>query len=200
MRACRRGETPAVLAEHGECFTAEYVTERATNPRHVFRWRHLYAAVRAGLAAMTQERCAYCDGYPLGDTGDDQIDHFRPRSRYPALVCTWDNLFLVCAACNGVKRDRWHDDLLRPDDADFAFERYFEYREQTGALAARTDASDDDRRRAEMTIRLLDLNRAGKCMRRRETVKLIRAALRDGVAREDVATDIGHRFLISLVA
>jgi hypothetical protein len=37
-------------------------------------------------------------------------------------------------------------------------------------------------------------------MRRRETVKLIRAALRDGVAREDVATDIGHRFLISLVA
>lgn len=200
MRACRRGEAPALLTEHGQRIGVEYAARRQVDPAHSYRWRtDLYVAARSALGLMTQERCSYCDGYPLGDTGEEHIDHFKPKSRseFYELVCVWDNLFFVCSACNKAKRDEWHEDLLRPDADGFAFERFFEYRDDTGEILPHPDGSPDDRRCAQRTIEILDLNRTGKRIRRKETAQLIRAALREGPAAANaLAQDIGHRFLI----
>lgn len=145
---------------------------------------------------MTQGRCAYCDGSSIDAMGEAQIDHFHPKSReeFYELVCAWENLFLTCSACNKAKIDDWNEDLLRPDSTDFTFERYFEYRSDTGELQHNGAASTGEQRRARATIEMLKLNRPGACTLRRQVVRCIRNAVTD----EETA-DFGYRYLIPLV-
>lgn len=145
---------------------------------------------------MTDEHCAYCDATDLDATGEAQIDHFKPKSRseFYELVCQWSNLFWVCFACNKAKLDKWEPELLRPDADDFEFERYFEYRADSGRLEPSAVASADAQHRAERTIDLLHLNRGGACEQRKNIAREMR--------REPMldAKKYPYRFLIPLCA
>lgn len=145
---------------------------------------------------MTAHHCSYCDGFPLDATGNKGIDHFRPKSHedFYELVCAWENLFLICVACNGAKRDRWEEALLRPD-LDYAFDRYFIFRYDSGALEPAPGITEGERHRALRTIAILDLNRTGVCLARLTAVKQIER----GVSDDDLA-DVPYRFLIPRVA
>jgi len=196
MQRCHRGEAPAVLRLHGPGIGQEYALRRREDPSYRFRWpsrdgQPVLAAVRAATGAMTDERCSYCDGHPIDATGEEQIDHFRPKTRpeFLELVCAWDNLFLVCSACNRAKRDEWDEALLRPDVEEFAFERYFLYNALTGDLEPNPAAATEDRHRAARTIELLDLNRAGACIARRRAADRLR---RNGPG---ALVDSDYRFL-----
>lgn len=125
--------------------------------------------------------------------GDETVDHFRPKSRpeFYELVCAWTNLFLVCSACNHAKRELWDEALLRPDDPEFRFERYFEYRFDSGEVQPAPTASPEDQARARRTIEILDLNRVGACFSRRLTVRCLRRFSEDRDA-------LGYRYLIPL--
>src|SRR5690349_9976779 len=90
---------------------------------------------------------------------------FAPRA--------WENLFLSCWACNAAKREQWDEALLRPDVSDFRFERYFEYRFDTGEIGPNQAAPEIDQSRARSTIAILDLNRSGACASRRRAVQLM---------------------------
>jgi uncharacterized protein (TIGR02646 family) len=49
---------------------------------------------------MFNGKCAYCESFILHiDYG--HIEHYRPKSVYPALTFEWDNLLLACGICNG---------------------------------------------------------------------------------------------------
>jgi hypothetical protein len=56
--------------------------------------------VAAVLSSMTgvRERCMYC-----ADSRGTDIDHYRPKSLYLALVFAWPNMLLTCALCNRLK-------------------------------------------------------------------------------------------------
>ncbi len=201
MQACRRGPPPALLAQHGSEIGATYARRRREDPAYRFQWpqrvgQSLYAVARVALLEMTAHRCSYCDGYPLNATGNDEIDHFRPKTHeeFYELVCAWENLFVICSRCNGAKRDQWESALLRPDDLDYAFERYFLYRSDSGALEPAPDITENERRRALRTIEILELNRTDACIARRNTVKMIQRRLSD-----DELNDVPYRFLIPLL-
>jgi uncharacterized protein (TIGR02646 family) len=146
---------------------------------------------------MTAYRCSYCDGYPLNATGKDEIDHFCPKSHevFYELVCAWENLFLICSRCNAAKRDRWEPALLRPDDVDYAFDRYFVFRFDSGELEPAPGITEGDRHRALQTIEILALNRTDACKARLTAVKAIARRLSD-----DELADVPYRFLIDLGA
>ena len=38
---------------------------------------------------------------------DSQIEHFKPKSKYPDLENNYQNLILSCSTCNNKKRDDW---------------------------------------------------------------------------------------------
>lgn len=199
MRACQRGSAPELLERHGPAVAQDYVAKRRADPSYGFKWptrggQSLYAVTRAALDEMTDGRCAYCDGHPIAAMGEAQIDHFRPKSReeFCDLVCTWENLFLICVACNKSKMDQWDEALLRPDEPGFDFTRYFSYRTDTGSLEPNAAASAHEQHRARRTIEILDLNRAGACTFRRNTVRSMLNA-----TAEDLA-DLGYRYLIPL--
>lgn len=50
--------------------------------------------------------CMYCENSEATD-----IDHFRPKARYPRLAFRWENHLLACSACNSnYKRDEFPRD------------------------------------------------------------------------------------------
>lgn len=171
-----RGASPDALAKHAGAVAQDYREKRRNDPGHTFRWpqrdgQSLLVPIREALASMGGGRCAYCDGYPIDATGEIQVDHFRPKSRFPMFVCTWPNLFLVCSACNGEKGEQWDSALLKPDGERYQFDRYFVYRADTGELLANPGAAPPDQVRARTTIELLGLNRPGNCIQRKKTVR-----------------------------
>jgi uncharacterized protein (TIGR02646 family) len=195
MHRCQRGPAPEHLVEREAEIATKYAEKRLTNPGHQYRWPPaLYAVVRGALAEMTQQHCAYCDGYPLDSTGEDQIDHFQPKSQpaFYSLVCKWDNLFLSCHRCNRAKLDQWEEALLRPDDPAFHFERFFVYEFDSGKVLPNPAASADDQHRAVRTIDILGLNGTGRCISRKKEIRNIRG----GTA--EVLADAAYRFLIPL--
>jgi len=59
-------------------------------------------------------RCAYCTLHE-GDLGAGGVwaygvEHFRPQSTFPALRCTYSNLYYACTFCNSTKKDIWPSD------------------------------------------------------------------------------------------
>jgi len=200
MTPCTRGREPELLARDGTQIGRAYAARRRETPGYQFQWperegRSLLAIVREALTLMTTGHCSYCDGHPLDATGIETVDHFRPKSRpeFYELVCTWTNLFLTCTACNQAKREQWDDALLRPDDLEYRFERYFEYRDDSGKLEPAATASAEEQQRAQRTIDIFDLNRVGACVNRKRTVRLLRH-----FAGTDQLDDCAYRYLIPL--
>jgi len=64
-----------------------------------------FREVRAVLGRMAPgvEHCMYCENSEATD-----IDHFRPKHRFPRLAFRWDNYLLACSRCNSnFKRDQF---------------------------------------------------------------------------------------------
>jgi uncharacterized protein (TIGR02646 family) len=150
------------------------VARRAADPSAEFWWpKQVNQRLLPELLAMTQAHCAYCDGWPMDATGQPTIDHFRPKSRYPHLAFAWGNLFPSCDRCQGSngKGDEWNEALLKPDDLDYSFERYFVYDMVSGWLEPNPAASAPDYERALVTIDLLGLNEGGRPALRKRVLR-----------------------------
>jgi uncharacterized protein (TIGR02646 family) len=129
---------------------------------------------------MTAGHCAYCDGYELGESSRETIDHFRPKSRFPELAFAWQNLFPACDSCQLAKRD-FHEQLLKPDEEGYEFARYFVLNFKTGDLEPNPGALPEEQQKAQNTIALLSLNRAPLARGRLRAARASRrAALSDG--------------------
>ena len=161
---CTRPQVPQVL-DQANSWTDAWNTRRQNDSAAAFKWpivdkKPLNQHLLPDLMKMTAEHCAYCDGWPLGTTGQPTIDHFRPKSQFPDQAFQWPNLFPSCERCQGQngKADNWHNDLLKPDATDYTFERYFRYDPSSGRLEPDPEAPAEDQTRAKTTIDLLGLN------------------------------------------
>lgn len=98
-----KGREPSVLAQNTASWTAEYLrwhfNRNGTAPRH-----YAHPDIRSALRVETHAKCAYCEGR-INDVAYDNIEHKLPKSIYPDLVCTWDNLTIACPRCNTNKGD-----------------------------------------------------------------------------------------------
>ncbi|WP_434381493.1 retron system putative HNH endonuclease [Melittangium boletus] len=56
-----------------------------------------FEEIRSALKTMATgiERCMYCE-----DSAATDIEHFWPKSTYPARAFSWDNYLLACSDCN----------------------------------------------------------------------------------------------------
>jgi uncharacterized protein (TIGR02646 family) len=73
-------------------------------------------SVRTHLRKVTHGKCAYCET-PLDEGPSGALEHYRPKigaseisgrgsvDHYGWLAAEWDNLLIVCAACNQSKRN-----------------------------------------------------------------------------------------------
>lgn len=176
MRMRRAAEPPPRLAENAARWTTDYVTKKRAERAHKFRWpevKHEGSRIPLNryllheLLAATTYHCAYCDGF-VGETSEETIDHFRPKGleAFLHLAFAWDNLFPACDKCQREKRDTFDDKLLKPDEASYDFDRYFDFNVKTGELEPNRAARPDDQTRARFTIETFGLNIALRCASR----------------------------------
>lgn len=160
MIRLNQGAQPQVLVENSDAWTVEYMNwwqhRAGTEPR-----RYAHEDIRAALESETSSKCAYCEAR-IADVAYTHIEHKLPKSKYPMLVCAWENLTIACPRCNTNKGD--YDDpecqLLDPYIDDVEKDVVF-----GGPLALAGGGV-----RASVTIMRLRLNRKDLLFERGETL------------------------------
>jgi uncharacterized protein (TIGR02646 family) len=91
----------------------------------VCRYNHI--SIRTPLINSSHEKCAYCEGKPL-ECGNIEIDHFKPKSRYPDATFEWENMVPSCHDCNNSKgtHDTQKEPIINPYDTDPETVFYFD--------------------------------------------------------------------------
>ena len=119
------------------------------------------------LQSASHGKCMYCESSVLHISYGD-VEHIKPKSRYPQLEFDWLNLGFVCSKCNGTKRDKYSEEqpFINPYDEDPDL-----YLVATGAtLWGKTD-------RGKHTIVEIGLNRVDLLERRKEKLKVIQSLI-----------------------
>ncbi len=109
-------------------------------------------AVRDGLIKSSFGKCAFCECIP-SEGGNIEIEHFKPKSKYPELTFEWDNFLPSCRKCNGSKdsHDTGVEPIINPYDIDPKDAFYF------NDIEIRASNSNL-KKQAEKTIEVCGLN------------------------------------------
>lgn len=128
------------------------------------------------LDLMQGRRCAYCER-ELPESGKRHIDHFHQRRAWPADTFAWENLFGSCndERCCAKHKDNHADkyerqDLLKPDqDNPGDFLEFF----ADGTVRPKEGLDPQKRRRAEVTLRVFNLDAERGPLRRMRQKEII---------------------------
>ena len=102
----------------------------------------VWSTAKAEISKMSHGKCAYCEG-GINAVRSCQVEHFRPKSLFPAQAYRWENYFLACGGCNGPKSNEWpqRGGYLRPDRGDPSRSLCFGEDGSVAAVAGRRDAA-----------------------------------------------------------
>jgi uncharacterized protein (TIGR02646 family) len=175
MRAFTRNPAPQWFLDNCTRWSSRYAQKRRdASKKDDFQWatynkQKVNKRIEPILQAMTQNHCAFCDGYPIGALGA-QIEHFEPVSLCPEKSYEWDNLFYSCTNCNNHKKDRFDANLLKPDASTYSFLSYFIFDFSTGFIKPNPRKAQESQDSAMKTIDLYGLNAFGRPEARLEEI------------------------------
>ena len=89
---------------------------------------------------------------------NSQIEHIKPKDKFPKLLTEYDNLLACCLErkrCGNSKANKWDELFINPTIENP--EDYFEYDIKTGRIIP-IFKDDEKNKRAKYTIDLLNLN------------------------------------------
>ena len=137
--------------------------------------------------------CGYCEKECKGE-----VDHFRPKSRFPERVYEWENWVLACHVCNNMKGGEWppggyvdpcaKSGNARPD-------AYFDFDTTTGEILPTASLSAARSRKAKKMIADLSLNASHHLKARVWWISVL-----SGVLDDQDANDPRARRFVKLVA
>ena len=162
MMKIERSECPQWLEENWERWGRQWQAKRDNpNRRNDWQWykyngQKVNLLILPLLKQMTKNHCSFCDQKLRRET----VEHLKPKSQFPLESYKWENLFVCCFDCQ-VRYDKYDENLLKPDELDYEFGKYFIYDYTTGEIKPNEKADLIERRRAEITIELYRLNELG---------------------------------------
>ncbi len=160
MMKLYRPNAPDFLAENADNWGKEWEKKQKQGKQFgwkVFEGEPVNKRILPILKEMTKEHCSFCDGF-TGETSRDTIEHFKPKSIYPREAYQWDNLFLCCDLCQSTKGEKFDEQLLKPDDDDYYFEKFFQFLPENGLIKENDLARPEEKERAKLTIEIFGLN------------------------------------------
>lgn len=102
-------------------------------------------------------RCAYCDFYRDGGS-QRTVEHWKEKINFPLQAFIWKNLYPACNSCQGYKGN-WEPGLIRPDESNYSFNRYFVVNRLDGIISENPTANNYYKARAEQAIRVYGFNK-----------------------------------------
>ncbi|MBI5558340.1 MAG: TIGR02646 family protein [Deltaproteobacteria bacterium] len=155
-----RSPKPKVLERHEIAWTNVLLDASTEEGKKRAEKKYQHREIKDALLVMFHDKCAYCES-KISHIAYEQIEHFRPKSKFPELTFEWTNLLLSCPICNGLayKGDHFPEEteggpLINPcedmpdEHLDFVFD-----------LDARLATVVGKTARGETTKKLLGLNR-----------------------------------------
>ena len=177
MHSVDRGPEPNGLGRVRSLYTAGWVQHymNGIGPKPTdARWRDFRGEVRQRFSCI----CAYCECLDRGE-----IDHFRPKTKFPQLVYKWSNWVLACHGCNLSKRDKWPPQGYVDPCATSARRRpeaYFTFDTLTGEIVPQDALSRQDLQKARGMIDDLDLNGLHHLKMRQVWIRVLIGLVSDG--------------------
>lgn len=157
-----------------------------------FGWYELRSAIIEALLNLTDNHCSFCDCWFNSDQAahSTEIEHFKPKIKYPESAFDWFNLFVICRACNKIKGQEYKDLLLKPDNDKFSHD-YFAYNVVTGEIYPNPGKDKEVQDAVEYTIKTYKLDRPELRKARKDALEhyngnrdsLIRESYRDFIER-----------------
>ncbi|WP_298193728.1 HNH endonuclease [Metallibacterium sp.] len=114
-----------------------------------------YTKYKPALRTEFLEKCVYCRRPDGGLSDDYGVDHYRPKSQFPALIASYTNLFYACNSCNRRKGGFWpskeqlQDGLFVPNPCDHVMIEHLRYKHS--CVEAKSSAG-------KFALEMLDLN------------------------------------------
>lgn len=156
---------PNVLSVNGTNWTKQimtYVNAGQAIPLNV-QGHYRHADIKSEVKLETEEKCIYCESYVTHQYPGD-VEHIIPKSVYPRLTYSWNNLTFVCYWCNNNKRATLDKNckLLNPykDEVDNHLQAF-------GPMIFHIN----DSKRGELTWKEIKLNRKELIERRVDSLK-----------------------------
>ncbi|MEE8532972.1 MAG: HNH endonuclease, partial [Alphaproteobacteria bacterium] len=121
--------------------------------------------------------CGYCEEEDKGE-----VDHFRPKSRYPERVYEWSNWVFSCHICNLLKGQKWPNFGYVDPCAKLQTERpesYFQFDTKTGEIWPKEGLNARRWNRGWKMIDDLGLNEYFHLKIRRKWLDIVRLTLSD---------------------
>ena len=114
MIRIHKGPIPNSLAQNATTWTEELLALLAAReevPDQVWT-RYNQPDVKQQATSDSHSKCTYCESKITHiDFGD--LEHVRPKKRFPNTTHEWNNLVLACAKCNS-KRETRYDENIPP--------------------------------------------------------------------------------------
>jgi hypothetical protein len=114
---------------------------RKISPKRSYAGKLLknYNGYKDHLERDFNERCGYtdCSQFWFGGKRTFQIDHFKPRIKYPELECEYSNLVYSCSYVNRAKSDDLNEYF---DPCNIDYNQYF-LRDYLGHIYPKGDSS-----------------------------------------------------------
>ena len=155
----------------------------------------LWRTFLQNLAEAFDGLCAYCEERARGE-----VDHFRPKCRFPEFVYCWSNWMFACRDCNQAKGAKWPiwgfvDPCARSKPAHP--DSYFIFDTQTGEILADTKLTPRRRNKAQRTIEQLQLNELHHLKKRRDWLRMVSAILPGSLANLSAGVEAEIKHLAS---
>lgn len=174
MHTVHRGPEPPGLGSVRRKYTPRWVSHYrdgyGTKPSDS-KWRDFHSNVSNAFFSL----CGYCE-----ETCKGEVDHFRPKSKFPERVYLWDNWVLACHTCNAKKSEHWPSGgyvdpcatspRARP-------ESYFAFDTKTGEILPKSGLSAARRRKSARMIDDLGVNAYYHLKKRAQWLRLVSEAL-----------------------
>ena len=189
-----RGPEPSRLGEIRSRYTprwVEHYREGVGSRPTDSRWRDFIVELREAFGDI----CGYCESICRGE-----VDHFRPKVRFPELAYEWSNWVFACHDCNHAKWNNWPErgyidpctmsESPRP-------ENYFTFDTKTGEVIPLSDLDQDRFERAATMIDDLNLNGEHHLKNRLKWLQAVAWAIPYGPVQETQDSEVARRNLAS---
>jgi uncharacterized protein (TIGR02646 family) len=178
MHWVNRGLEPSGLKQIRNAYTIRWVkyyrNNTAKKPNDKL-WQKFHPIVSKRFSSL----CAFCEAETKGE-----VDHFRPKARFPELVYSWSNWILACHDCNNPKNVFWPRFGFVNPCAEKQNERpeiHFQFDLVTGEMLPNASLNPQCKRRALDTIGKLKLNGFHQLKRRTKWIVAFTFAIDEGI-------------------